>query len=320
MNPSIVFLFSGQGSQYYQMGNHLFQGNSTFRSYMHMLDEQVQQHMGFSLLHELYDTGRKATEVFDHLPLTHLSIFMVEYALARTLMDEGIIPEYVLGTSLGEFAAAAVAGMITVEQAVDMLVAQVRYIEEGCEQGGMLAIIGDPGLFSQIPYIHEKCSLVSENYNMHFVISGSTGDLEKVVHELDKRHILSVKLPVRYAFHSPMLNGAGSRYKMYLSSMSFQAPQISFISSLYGKEISRLPEAYFWNVIRYPILFREAISGLEQSAPHLYVDTGPSGTLATMVKYNLSQASVSQPHTILTPFSREFNIDTLKKTLMLSKN
>nr|WP_267490776.1 acyltransferase domain-containing protein [Paenibacillus monticola] len=315
-------MFSGQGSQYYQMGSSLFQGNSTFKGYMNRLDERVQQQLGISPLYELYHVGRKATETFDHLPVTHLSIFMVEYSLASTLMNEGIIPDYVLGTSLGEFAAAAVAGIITADQAVDMLVTQVRYIEENCEQGGMLAILGNPAIFSQVPSIYEKCSLVSENYNMHFVISGSTGDLEKVAHDLDEQHILSVKLPVRYAFHSPMLSGIGSRYKTYLNSMNFQAPQISFISSLYGKEISRLPEAYFWNVIRYPILFRNALSGMEQSAPHLYIDVGPSGTLATMVKYNLAQDSMSQQHMVLTPYGRaEFNnIENLKQTLMLSKN
>lgn len=287
---------------------------------MIMLDERIEGQMGFSPLHQLYNAGRKVNEVFDQLPVTHLSIFMVEYALARTLMDEGIVPDYVLGTSLGEFAAAAVAGIISVEQAVDMLAAQVQYLEEGCAQGGMLAVLGDPALFGQIPLIHKNCSLVSENYSMHFVISGSTEALDKAVQELNRSSILSVKLPVQYAFHSAMLDGIGPQYKKYLDSIHCRPPRLRFISSLYGKEISRLPDAYFWNVIRYPILFREAISGLEQTAPHVYIDAGPSGTLATMVKYNLAQDSASQQHMILTPYNREgLNIEKLKKTLMLSR-
>ncbi|MEL7145697.1 MAG: acyltransferase domain-containing protein, partial [Bacteroidota bacterium] len=99
-----VFMFSGQGSQYYHMGSKLYDANPVFRREMDRLDAIVKAESGRSVVAELYNEQHKFSVPFLSLPLTHPAIFMVEYAMFKTLESEGITPDYVLGSSLGEFA------------------------------------------------------------------------------------------------------------------------------------------------------------------------------------------------------------------------
>lgn len=123
-----VFMFSGQGSNYFQMGRELFDRNQAFRDSMLQLDAVVRRAAGMSVIEILYGPGQK-TEVFDRTVLTHPAIFMVEYALAQTLMRAGVVPDVVLGTSLGSFAAAALAGFADVEEMLEIVIRQAQALE-----------------------------------------------------------------------------------------------------------------------------------------------------------------------------------------------
>ena len=104
---TIVFMFSGQGSQYYQMGRELFEGHSIFRDWMYDLDAIAYSAGRQSVLSHLYNETNKISDEFNQLLYSHPAIFMVEYALAQILLDRGIKPDYLLGTSIGEYASAA---------------------------------------------------------------------------------------------------------------------------------------------------------------------------------------------------------------------
>src|SRR5215212_6073962 len=112
-----VFLFSGQGSQYFQMGRALFETNRTFRTWMTRLDDLARQCSGRSVLDTLYSDRYAKGDPFDRTLLSHQAIFMVEYSLAQTLIEAGVWPDLVLGASLGSFAAASVAEILAVEDA-----------------------------------------------------------------------------------------------------------------------------------------------------------------------------------------------------------
>lgn len=103
MNQPIVFMFSGQGSQYYQMGKELFAHNAAFRQKMLDLDDFAVSRFGYSVLKEMYHTGNRLSDPFDRLLFSHPAIFMAEYALAYALEQRGIRPDYVIGASLGEY-------------------------------------------------------------------------------------------------------------------------------------------------------------------------------------------------------------------------
>jgi trans-AT polyketide synthase, acyltransferase and oxidoreductase domains len=196
MGKSIVFLFSGQGSQYFHMGKDLYEHNATFRNWMTELDGLVQSAIGESVLARMFDVTIRKDKPFDRLLHTHPAIFMAEYAMAQTLIADGISPDFVLGSSVGEFAAASVAGIITPADALQLLLAQAEAIERHCPPGQMMAVLGSPSLYEDDPQLHAECELVSITDDAHFVVSGLTGNIAAIQQRLASRSIITQALPV----------------------------------------------------------------------------------------------------------------------------
>jgi len=177
MKKPIIFMFSGQGSQYYRMGEELFNSNPIFRRWIIKLDSIGAEMIGQSVLKELYGNKRKS-DVFNRTLLTHPAIFMIECALTRTLQEIGIEPDCVIGTSLGEFVSAAVAGVMDVEEILECVITQAQMLERYCQRGGMLAVIHDVNLYGETQEIYENSELAAVNYCSHFVVSGdATGKI-----------------------------------------------------------------------------------------------------------------------------------------------
>ncbi|MEH7265815.1 ACP S-malonyltransferase [Priestia megaterium] len=302
MKKPIVFMFSGQGSQYFQMGKELFDDHPVFQKWMVKLDQVVKGMIGESVLRQVYDVKKQTDGKFDRTLYTHPAIAMIEYALSQTLIESGITPDYVLGASMGEFVAAAVADVISVEEMLEMLIKQAMLFEEHCQKGGMLAIFQNPSLYSDDPQLYQKSELASVNFNSHFVVSGTFNHLKYIEDYLRNKGISSHLLPVSYAFHSPLIEPAKSYYKEYLKTNSYRTPTIPFISCVYGKHLTKLSEEYFWNIVRKPVQFSKAIQELDSKRPCIFLDVGPAGTLANFAKRNINKGGGSEIYTILTPY------------------
>ena len=306
MGKPLVFLFSGQGSQFYHMGKELFDQNDIFRKWMSELDSMVFDIIGDSILDHIYDKNRKKSDPFDHTLYANLAIFMVEYALARVLIENGIRPDYVLGYSLGEFVCAAVTKVMSVEDVLDVLIKQVEVLETHCNKGGMLAVLDGTHLADE-PFIRLHSEFAADNFATNFVVSGDVDRLQHIQDKLVEDDIPSRMLPVQYAFHSSHLDPIEHICKKYLQKKKYHLPDTPFISSCRAAIMTRLDYHHFWDVLRKPIRFRETILWLEQDRSHVYVDLGPSATLATFVKYILAKNSRSRFFSILTPFGNESN-------------
>ncbi|WP_139488206.1 acyltransferase domain-containing protein [Brevibacillus dissolubilis] len=305
MSRTNVFLFSGQGSQYYQMGKELFLTNQTFRKWMFKQNEIMYDLTGESLLNHLYDQKRMKSELFDNLTFSHPAIFMVEVALAQALIEGGRTPDYVAGTSLGEFASAVVAGVLEVDEVIRILTTQARMVTAHCPPGGMITIIDNPALFEQEPILHENSELASVNYHQSFVISGTDEGLAVIQRYLDQQEKLYQRLPVRFAFHASYLDVVKPFYLDTLQGLTLRKPQIPFVSSVTGGILDELPQDYFWEIARQPIRFPQAVQTLESIGSHDYIDMGPSGTMKNFVHHNLPQGSTSECHTIMSPYSQD---------------
>ncbi|MEC3653506.1 acyltransferase domain-containing protein [Bacillus siamensis] len=305
MSQPIVFMFSGQGSQYYQMGKELFAHNAVFRQKMLDLDDFAVSRFGVSVLKEIYQTANRLSDPFDRLLFSHPAIFMAEYALAYALEQKGIRPDCVIGASLGEYAAAAVSGVLSPEDAFDCVLEQAEIITETCRNGSMLAVLGNPKLYQDDPLLHENSELAAVNYQSHFVISGEQGHIRKIMDDLREKQIPHQLLPVSYGFHSAMVDQAEHPYKRFLAQKSIRTPFIPFISSATGEAETDIQADFFWNVVRKPIRFREALQFAESREKGLYIDAGPSGTLAAFAKQILPAGSAEHIRTIMTPFHKE---------------
>lgn len=299
-----IFMFSGQGSQYFQMGRTLYDANDTFHDWMAQLDEIGRRSSGVSVVDTLYSESNGRGDPFDRTLLTHPAIFMVEYALAQTLIHAGLSPDMVLGVSLGSFAAAAVAGFIDVDDALTAVIRQAIAIEESCEPGGMAAVLADPALFAE-EFLSIRSELAAVNFSSHFVVSARETDLAEIEAALRQRNVSYQRLPVSFPFHSRWIDKAKGPFNAVMRSIRFTQGRLPLVCCDQAAILYDLPEDYFWNVVRQPIRFRDTTDRLEAQGARRYIDVGPAGTLATFLKYGLPAATKSTVHAILTPFGVE---------------
>lgn len=300
-----VFLFSGQGSQYAEMGKELFQQDRIFRRWMLSLDELARVDIGPSVLSLLYEQPDPQSGASNRTLYTHPAIFMVEYALARTLMERGIVPDLVVGSSLGAFTAVALAGLVSVEDALRLVIKQALLLEAHCQPGRMLAIIDNVSLYYRLPELTTLSELAAVNCMTHFVVAGTVEHIQQIKQILTIRGILCEILSVSYAFHSSLINAAEVSFKQALADVRYQTPQLCYFSSLFRAEKTILPADYLWDVVRKPMAFARVIQALEQSGPAHYIDTGLGGTLANFLKRVVPAASLSSCFTILSPFHQD---------------
>jgi bacillaene synthase trans-acting acyltransferase len=299
-----VFMFSGQGSQYYQMGKALFDTNEIFRRWMAKLDVIAQDLSGESVIETIYSRVHGKTDVFDRTTSTHPAIFMIEYALAQSLIHTGVTPDIVLGASLGSFAAAAVAGFVDVEDALAAAIRQAMVLETSCEAGSMIAVLADPILFEEDVF-SERSELAAINFSSHFVVSLRKADCAQIEATLGKRNVAHQRLPVSIAFHSRWIEAARAPFGSFMQSVGRTVGHLPLVCCEQASLLAELPHDYLWRVVRNPIRFREAMALLETTGPHRYIDLGPAGTLATFLKYGLPATSRSTAHAILTPYGNE---------------
>ena len=302
MSARTVFMFSGQGSQFFQMGKQLFDSNAQFRRWMIRLDELAQEIAGSRVIDAIYSSSR--AEVFDQTRLTHPAIFMVEYSLAQCLMHEGVQPDLTLGTSLGSFAAAAVAGYLEVRDALAAVLEQAAAFEASCERGGMIGVLADPALYHE-DFLCKYSELAGVNFAGHFGVSAPQANLDAIESTLKQRDLTHQRLAVSFAFHSRWIDSAQQRFSSFMRSVPRGKGNLPLVCCERAATLTELPEDFYWRVVRHPIRFREAVAHLEQRGRHRYIDVGPSGTLATFVKYGLPKTSESTAHTILTPYGQD---------------
>lgn len=299
-----IFMFSGQGSQYYQMGQPLYEHNPVFRHWMDRLDGFCRDAFGASITGLIYDRRRTRADVFERTPLSGPAIFMVEYALAKALEDAGVRADLTLGASLGTYAAAAVSGALGPEDALTSIMQQARVLEGHCPAGGMLAIVADTALFDA-PELRTRAELAAINFSSHFVIAGLEAELVAIERWLDGKSVTYQRLPVSYAFHSRWIDAARTPMLDCLAAAPLQPLRIPLVCCAQSRTFDALQPEFLWKVIRDRIEFGRTIAGLAQQGPYRYIDVGPSGTLAAFLRYLLPADSGSEVLRVLTPFGGE---------------
>ena len=321
MEKPIVFMFSGQGSQFFHMGRVLYKSDPVFRRVMTQLDEIAGDMTGRSVVKAIYNPDKSKGDLFDDILLSHPAIFMVASAVARALSDRGIVPHSIVGASLGEFVAAGLYGMMDFETAFKTVLRQPMLFRGELKKGGMLAVLANSDFFHQTPLLRDNSEIAAVNFDTHFVLSATENALKSIRRYLTQEGIDHFVLPVNYAFHSSHLDRIREKFIALYHGMDFHPPEVEFNSCADALEIDRIDPDYFWRVIRQPIRFSETIIRLASKRSCTFVDVGPSGTLATFAKYILSKSKFSgdgrsESLPILTPFGHESdNLNTILKRL-----
>jgi malonyl CoA-acyl carrier protein transacylase len=285
VKPRTVFMYSGQGSQYYLMGQELYEHDAVFRRSMQLCDEVHRSLTGRSLVAELYDDARRFDELVD-VSLSHPALFSVGYSLTQVLIDRKIEPDGVLGYSLGEYIAAAVAGALSLEDALAIIVQQARLLKEHAANGGMLTVLASVDHFERNPSLYAGSTLASVNYAQNFVVSGSHATLVDLKTRLDEIDIVSLLLPVQHGFHSPLIEPIEAEFRKFVERVPVREPRLPMYSAARRGALSQLDGQYFWDVARQRVDFLALMTQLiKQGGDVRFVDLGPAGTLSTFIKY-----------------------------------
>lgn len=319
----IVWMLSGQGAQYFQMGSALYNTNETFRFWMDRLDQVAANYVGQSIVEMLYDEKQSKSQPFEQTLYTHPALFMVQYSLAQTLLAESLpAPDYLFGASLGEFVAAALADVADVEVMLFDIIKQARLFDSHCSGGAMLAVIDDVDTFQTNPAFSDGCELAGVNFDRCFVVSGFRSKILQIAGQLRRQDIPHQLLPVSVAFHSSLVEAAQETFNKIFADSVYRSAQIPVVSCAVptgGDEVEeRFSPEYWWRVIRQPIEFRQALAEFRRNNPQaIYLDIGPSGNMATFTKYNLPANRHNRVMPIMTPFGNDNeNIKAIRERLL----
>lgn len=309
-----VFMFSGQGSQYHWMGKELFDENEVFCGALHRLDAIAVTYLGESILARIFDPAKGKNDPFIATRITHPAIVMIELALAEAVQAAGIQPDYVMGASLGEYAAAVVAGCLKPEECLRILVHQGQSLHQG-PRSGMLAVLADIEVFERMPAL-QQCEIAARNYPGHFVVAGTEVALARAEFELRAANILHQRIPVAYGYHSSLMDSMREACAHSFAGVSLAVPHIPWVSSVDGRVVEEATTEHFWQVARLPIEFEKTMSRMRERGEFLFLDLGPSGTLHNFVHNNLPAGTRSKSMPILSPFGYDRTALTKAKTLV----
>jgi acyl transferase domain-containing protein len=198
----VVFLFPGQGAQYVNMARELYDTEETFRNCVDECAELLEPLMGFDLRTILYpeqEHSEAAAQQLQQTAMTQPAIFVIEYALAQLFMEWGLQPQAVLGHSIGEFTAACIAGVFSLEDALKLVVARGQLMQS-CEPGAMLSIPLPEA--EVLPLLNPELSIAAVNAPTQAVVSGPTEAIEALQQMLAEEKISGIRLHTSQAFHS----------------------------------------------------------------------------------------------------------------------
>jgi acyl transferase domain-containing protein len=308
----VVFMFSGHGTQYPRMGKLFYENEPVFRKVLDEGEAIAKPLLGASLLDEIFkERGRG--EHFDRTKFTHPALFLVQWGIVEVLRSHGVFPRMLLGSSLGELTAMAVAGVWSFEEMLLRCCQEGVLIEQLCSPGGMTAVFHDVNLYAQDEILNECVDLAGVNLPKIFVISSDYAQLEKVEAHLSQLGILYQRLPVRQAFHSKLMSPYEPELRKSLMGFGVRSAKLQIWSCVSGQELTSVTEAQIWDVVIKPIQLLTAILNLEAVGPWYYLDCGPSGTLATTLKYILPPTTQSRYAPLMTRYAR--SLENLEKVM-----
>lgn len=287
----VVFLFSGQGSQYVNMGMGLFQTETTFRNTINECRSLVSQkfiHV-YEELSEADTAGR--TQKINETFITQPALFIFEYAVAKTLMSWGVTPDYMIGHSVGEYVAACLAGVFTLDQALELVAIRGQLIQQ-LEGGDMLSVRMSEAEAALLT--NHDVSLAGVNGEQRCVLSGSAKAIQYLHEQLNRRGIENRILHTSHAFHSHMMEPVLERFAEYVRRRKPKAPTQPFISSLTGEWITaeQATSPQYWaDHLRHTVRFHQGLNTLfadrqQQDAEQalIFLEVGPGQALTTLTR------------------------------------
>jgi phthiocerol/phenolphthiocerol synthesis type-I polyketide synthase E len=282
VNRDIVFMFSGQGSQYVNMGLELYQTEAAFRDEIDRCSEILQPQLSFDLRKVLYpeeSAREKSSQMLTQTYITQPALFTIEYALAKLWISWGVEPAASVGHSIGEYVAACLAGVFSLEDALSLVAARGRLMQD-LPAGSMLAVpLSEQEI---LPLLDEKLSLAVINGTRLCVISGEKDVLESFRERLAAKNLDCSYLQTSHAFHSLMMEPILDTFTEMVRQFGPMPPQMPFVSNVSGTWITAAEAtspAYWAMHLRRTVRFSDCLGELLKEPNRILLEVGPGSTL-----------------------------------------
>jgi acyl transferase domain-containing protein/glutamate-1-semialdehyde aminotransferase/acyl carrier protein len=283
-----AFMFTGQGAQRLDMGLALYKDNPTFRKWFDKGIAVLQDRFDFNILELLFSENNADESLVEQTKIAQPALFMYEFSLAQALIELGVRPQALVGHSIGELVAAAIAGVWSFEDGL-ILAAERGAAMQKMEPGSMLVLYC--GEDEALQYAQGSLSLAGVNAPELCVISGPTKDIEGLCTELESQDVPFKPLRTSHAFHSSMMDQAVVQLQRVFDDVEMRAPTIPIFSTATGQiltDTEATDPGYWSSQIRLPVMFAAAVESLAESGQKLLVEVGPGTTLATLANQSRS--------------------------------
>ena len=322
----VVFMFSGQGAQYPEMARELYQLEMGFREDVDRCCAILKQHLQCDLRELMFpspdgeapdDASRKqAAARLNQTAMAQPALFVIEYSMARLWMRWGLRPQAMIGHSIGEYTAACIAGVFSLEDAL-WLVSERGRLMQAQPPGDMMAV---PLCEEELqPFLNADVSLAAINGPARCVVAGPKEAIDAMEQALLKKEHSCTRLHTSHAFHSAMMDEMLEPFTERVRQCSIHAPQIPYLSNVTGTWVTRddVEDVTYWaRHLRGTVRFEAGIKTLLKEGDHVFLEVGPGRALTTFVKQQLKRGSGHVPlSSIRHPKQKESDYQFLLTTL-----
>ena len=278
----IAFLFTGQGSQYWGMGRELFETQPLFRSILQQCDQILTARAEIPLLDLLYSEQEQTTDQLSQTKYTQPALFAIEYALAKLWQSWGVTPKALIGHSVGEYVAACIAGVFSLEEGLILTAARGRLMQALPANGTMVAVQCDQQTIApMLADYPQQVTIAGFNAPQSLVLSGDNSAIETIISALESQQIKCYPLAVSHAFHSALMEPMLADFAKIAETIEYKTPnpQFSLISNVTGEAITHIDADYWVNHIRQPVHFAQGMETLDTLGISTFIEIGAKPTL-----------------------------------------